>query len=265
MLRIDCHCHIYPDAIAERAVAGIGAFYDLPLHYRGTLADLVAVQEATGISHGVIFSVATTPHQAASINRFIAECAAGSEGRFVGLGTVHPDSESLKEDIEHIISLGLRGVKLHPDFQRFAADDARALAIFSLCEGRLPVLIHCGDHRYDFSNPARLASVLSRFPALTVLGAHFGGWSVWDEAEAQLTEYSNFYVDTSSSLYAMPSERARTLLRRFGADRVLFGTDYPMWRIEDELARMASLGLTETEYEKIYYKNAAKLFGFCEV
>ena len=262
MFKIDCHCHVYPDAIASRAVAGIGNFYNMPLCYRGTLSDLVCEQNKAGITHGVIFSVATTPHQAGSINRFIAECAKNSEGRFVGLGTVHPDSDTPDEYIEEIIALGLRGVKLHPDFQRFGTDDPRCTRIFSLCEGRLPVLLHCGDHRYDYSNPRRLAPVLARFPSLTVLGAHFGGWSVWDEAEALLTEYPNFYVDTSSSLYALTPERARRLLRSFGAHRVLFGTDYPMWCLADELDRIDALALTDEEKELIFYRNAANLFGF---
>ena len=262
MKRIDAHCHIYPDAIAERAVAGIGKFYDLPLYYKGTLSDLVRVQDAAGITNGVIFSVATTPHQAGSINRFIASIAEASDGRFVGLGTLHPDSETIKEDIDQILSLGLRGVKLHPDFQKFKPDDPKCMRIFERCEGRLPVLVHTGDARYDFSNPARISPVLSAFPSLTLIGAHFGGWSVWDAAEAMLAKYPNFYVDTSSSLYALAPERAARLLRKYGARRVLFGTDYPMWCVEDELARMEALGLTDAEKRLIFYENAARIFGF---
>ncbi len=262
MKRIDAHCHIYPDAIAERAVSGIGHFYDLPLVYRGTLSDLIEKQDAAGISNGVIFSVATTPHQVDSINRFIAKAAEESNGRFVGLGALHPESETLKEDIETILSLGLRGVKLHPDFQRIKLDDYRCLKIFELCEGRLPVLLHTGDARYDFSNPNRLAPVLSIFSELTVIGAHFGGWSVWDEAEEMLTEFPNFYVDTSSSFYAMTPERAKRLFRKYGASRVLFATDYPMWRFEDELRHVEALDLCEEEKHAVFYGNAARIFGF---
>lgn len=261
MKRIDCHCHIYPDAIAARAVAGTGAFYDLPLVYRGTLSDLKSVHDEAGIAGGVIFSVATTPHHAESINRFIAETAEKSGGRFLGLGTVHPDSTTLKEDVEHIIALGLCGVKLHPDIQKFRVDSPKCMKIYELCEGRLPVLVHAGDHRYDYSNPRRLSSVLSVFPSLTVIGAHFGGWSVWDEAVGLLTSYKNFYVDTSSSLYALSPERATEIIRAYGKERVLFATDYPMWRLDEELARFDALALTEEERECIFYKNAERLFG----
>lgn len=262
MLRIDSHCHIYPDAIAARAVAGTGRFYDLPLVYAGTLADLTEQQKKHGIDGGVVFSVATTPHQVAGINRFIAECVRASAGRLVGLGTVHPDSPTLAEDIESILSLGLCGVKLHPDIQGFKMDDYRCLRIYELCEGRLPIMMHCGDSRYDLSNPNRLAPILSIFTGLTVIGAHFGGWSVWEEAQRLLCDYPNFYVDTSSSLYALTPARGRELVRHFGAERVLFATDYPMWSLSDELERFAALGLSPEEQEKIFYRNAMRLFPF---
>ncbi len=258
---IDAHCHIYPDAIASRAVAGIGSFYNMPLLYDGTLATLNAAHAANGVTHAVIFSVATKPSQTAGINRFIAENVAASGGRFVGLGTVHPDSEDLKSDIEHILSLGLRGVKLHPDIQRFKMDDYRCLKIYELCEGRLPVLLHCGDRRFDFSNPNRLRPILEIFTELDVIGAHFGGWSVWQEAEDMLSEFKNFSVDTSSSLYALSPEKATEIVRKFGADRVMFATDFPMWDIGEELGRLDRLSLTEEEREAVLWRNAARRFG----
>ena len=263
-MRIDAHCHVYPEKIAARAVEGIGSFYGMPLDHKGTLADLVEVQSRAGITHGVIFSVATTPHQVGSINRFIAQSARESGGRFVGLGTVHPDSPTLRADIDEIISLGLRGVKLHPDFQRFKIDDYRCLKIYELCEGRLPVLLHCGDHRFDFSNPNRLAPILSIYTELTVIGAHFGGWSVWGGAVRALAPYPNFYVDTSSSLYALTDAEIVSMIRAYGAHRVLFATDYPMWSVENEIARLDGLGLDERELDLIYYQNASRLFGFME-
>ena len=260
-MKIDVHCHIYPDRIASRAVAGTGEFYNMPLVYDGTYSDLLALHAQNGIDRGLIFSVATTPHQSRRINRFIAESVAQSEGRLLGLGTVHPDSPTLKEDIAQIISLGLLGVKLHPDIQQFKIDDYRCLKIYELCEGRLPILLHCGDSRYDFSNPNRLAPILSIFTELTVIGAHLGGWSVWDDAERSLVGFPNFYVDTSSSLYALSPERATEIIRHYGSERVLFGTDYPMWDIPTELSYFEKLSLTAEEKDNIFYRNAQRLFG----
>jgi predicted TIM-barrel fold metal-dependent hydrolase len=211
-------------------------------------------------SGGDVFSVATKPAQTASINRFIADTVAASEGTMTGLGTLHPDSETLAADVEQILALGLKGVKLHPDIQGFKIDDYRCLKIYELCEGRLPVLMHTGDHRYDLSNPNRLKPVLEIFRDLTVIGAHFGGWSIWEEATEELCRYENFYVDCSSSLYALSPETGKRLVRRYGAEKVLFGTDYPMWKPDEELSRLHALGLSPEEEEKILYQNAQRIF-----
>ncbi len=258
---IDCHCHVYPDKIAAKAVQGIGDFYSIPMEMDGTLATLKKEGAKAGITHYVVFSVATKPAQTASINRFIADTVAASSGTMTGLGTLHPDSEDLQGDVEQILALGLKGVKLHPDIQGFKIDDYRCLKIYELCEGRLPVLMHTGDHRYDFSNPNRLKPVLEIFKNLTVIGAHFGGWSIWEEAAPQLCGYENFFVDCSSSLYALSPETAKGLVRTYGAEKVLFGIDYPMWKPSEELARFHALGLTPEEEDKILWQNAQKIFS----
>ena len=115
---VDCHCHVYPDKIAEKAVESIGGFYDLPMFYDGKTSTLVEQGSAVGIKQYIIFSVATTPAQVQSINRFIADTVSSSGGLMTGLGTLHPDSDNIEADIEQILALGLKGVKMHPDIQR---------------------------------------------------------------------------------------------------------------------------------------------------
>ena len=258
---IDAHCHIYPDKIAEKASESTGHFYDIPMCLDGKISTLLEHGQGAGIDHFLVQSVATTPKQVSSINNFIATSVAQSDGNFTGLGTLHPDSEDILADVEEIITLGLKGVKLHPDIQKFKLDDFRMLKIYELCEGRLPLLIHTGDNRYDFSNPNRLIPILDIYKNLTVIGAHFGGWSIWEEATEKLCKYENFYVDSSSSLYAITPEKAKKLIEADGADRVLFGTDYPMWHPAEELERFMQIDLSEKEREDILYNNTAKLFG----
>ena len=257
---IDAHCHIYPDKIAEKASASTGDFYKMPSRLDGKVSTLLERGEKAGIGHFIVQSVATTPKQVSSINNFIANTVKENDGKFTGLGTLHPDSEDIKADVDEIISLGLKGVKLHPDIQRFKIDDYRMLKIYELCEGRLPILIHTGDHRYDFSNPNRMMPILDIYKDLTVIGAHFGGWSVWDEATEKLSRYKNFYVDCSSSLYALTPEKAKELIMAYGTNRVLFGTDYPMWEPEKEIESFMKIELTEGQREDIFYNNAARMF-----
>ena len=259
---IDAHCHIYPDKIAQKAAAATCDFYEgLGSSLDGTVSTLLKEADIAGIDHCIVQSVATTPKQVSSINNFIANTVTESNGKFTGFGTLHPDSEDVKADVDEIINLGLKGVKLHPDIQRFKIDDHRMLKIYELCEGRLPILMHTGDNRYDYSNPNRMIPILDIYKNLTVIGAHFGGWSIWEEAAEKLSKYKNFYVDCSSSLYAMTPEKAKELMQAYGTNRVLFGTDYPMWKPVDEIERFMQIELTEKEREDILYNNAAKLFN----
>jgi hypothetical protein len=126
--------------------------------------------------------------------------------------------------------------------------------------GRLPLLVHAGDCRYEFSNPKRIANVLDRFPKLDMICAHFGGYTEWDAAE-NLLAGRRVWVDTSSSLMFINPERARSLIESFGADRVIFGSDYPMWDVKDELERFNAISLPDEAREMILWKNIMNLLG----
>jgi predicted TIM-barrel fold metal-dependent hydrolase len=260
---IDAHCHIYPEKIASKAVGGTDNFYDIVSKCEGTIDDLLARGAKAGVDHFIVQSVATTPKQVASINRFIAEEVEKSGGKFTGLGTLHPDSEDQEGDVAHLIELGLHGVKLHPDIQQFKIDDYRCLKIYELCEKhKLPILMHTGDYRYDFSNPNRLVPILQIYTDLVIVGAHFGGWSIWDEASHKLCNFKNFYVDCSSSFPYLKKETAKKIIERYTPDRVLFGTDYPMWSPKAELDTFLCLNLSEEDNKKILSGNAEKVYNF---
>lgn len=258
---IDTHCHVYPDKIAVKASQGIGSFYNCDIACDGKVSTLIEEGKKAGICHHVITSVATTPHQVSSINNFISETVKQKPDLFTGLGSLHPDSDDLEGDVKNLIELGLVGVKLHPDTQGFKLDDYRCLKIYELCEKyNLSMLLHTGDKRYDFSNPNRLIPIIRTYDKLTVVAAHFGGWSLWEEAAEKLCG-ERVLVDSSSSLFWLTKEKSVAIIRKYGADKILFGTDYPMWNPTEEVERFLSLGLTEEENKKILYGNASKLYG----
>lgn len=258
---IDAHCHVYPEKIAAPAVKGTGDFYGIETYGRGTTNDLVEGGKETGIDHFIIQSVATSAHQVESINRFISGEVEKGKGIFTGLGTLHPDSSDLKGDVKLLKALGLKGVKLHPDIQEFKIDDYRCLKIYELCEQeKLPILMHCGDSRKDFSNPNRLLPVMQIFTELTVVGAHLGGWSVWDEAVQKLQGLKNLYFDCCSCFPFMKPEKIKEIIKTFGVDRVMFGTDYPIWDPKKELENFFKMGFTQKENEMLLSKNAKKIF-----
>ncbi len=275
-LILDAHCHVYPDRVAPKAVDMTGAFYESPAAGTGVVPNLLELGGEAGFDAYIIQSVASTPHHVSSINHFIAaEVETYGRDRLTGLGAMHPDTEDKRAAMEEIVSLGLHGVKLHPDMQRFAIDDPRAYEIYALCvEYHLPILMHMGDPRYDFSHPDRLHRVLCDFPALVVVGAHMGGWDNWDYACERLAGHKNLYVDSSSSIAAVGKHHglvpeivyldhphATRLIRAWGVDKVLFGTDYPMWSPLADIEAFFDLDLSEEERRAILWENARRVFA----
>ncbi|MEE1156185.1 MAG: amidohydrolase family protein [Methanobrevibacter sp.] len=257
---INAHCHIYPEKIASRAVQGIKDFYDLDMSLNGKPDDLIRDGNQVGVVHYLVHSVATTPKQVKSINEFIAYEVKEHNGLFTGFGTLHPDSDDIKWDVDYLLDLGLEGVKLHPDFQLFALNEERAFKLGeAIYDADIPLMIHCGDFRYNYSNPEQLMPFLDKFSDMTVIGAHFAGWSMWEEATEKLAGRENLYVDLSSSLYALSPETALKLIHAYGSDRVLWATDYPMWDSKSEMEYFNKIDLTQKERSQILYENASKL------
>lgn len=259
----NAHCHIYPQKIADKAVVSIGNFYDIPMDIPVATSEmLLADGNEFGTKKYLVCSAATDPSQVESINSFIIdECR--KHPQFIGFGTLHADYEGgFEKEVQRIIDGGLCGVKLHTDFQKFNIDDEKTYDMYKALEGKLPVLFHMGDNRYDYSAPERLARIMEKFPRLHVFAAHLGGYSAWERAEKSLYGISdNIWYDCSSSLFALSPEKAVELIRKAGVDRVMFGTDFPMWSTEGELLRFMALPLTEEEREKILSINFKKYFG----
>lgn len=250
----DCHAHIYPEKIAAKAVEGVGHFYGIQMDCpSGTAETLLAIGDEAGIDRFLVHSVATQARQVESINNFLAETVA-KEPRFIGFGTMHADYEHKADELERIVGMGLRGIKIHPDSQLYAVDDPRMFELYDALQGRYPILVHCGDYRYDFDNPERVRRVLDMFPRLTFIAAHFGGWSLADLALEYLKD-AHCYFDCSSSMMYLGPKRSAQLIREYGAERFLFGSDYPMWSPKDELERFRALDITEEEKEMILSKN----------
>lgn len=257
---IDFHAHIYPDKIAEKATHSVGEFYTLPMQKVGSVDALFASGDSAGVNRFVVQSVATSPRQVESINHFIRETCEAHPQRLIGFGTIHPGMENPVEEVERCLQMGLRGIKIHPDVQQFDMDDPAMFPVYDAIQGRVPMLIHCGDYRYDYSHPRRLAHVLDEFPRLDVVAAHFGGWSLFDLAMEYLLP-RRCWLDTSSSFAFLGKVRAREIIRAYGAERIVFGDDFPMWDHQSELETLLSLGLTDRENERILSGNAKRILG----
>lgn len=256
---IDIHTHIFPDKVAAKAVAATGSYYGVQMYRSGTVDDLLDSGSHIGVRKYIIHSSATIARQVCAINDYV--CGVQSiHPELIGFATLHPGLEDIRGEVDRVIALGLKGIKLHPDFQNFAIDDEDMMPIYEAIEGRLPVLIHMGDANSDASSPVRLARILDKFPGLVVIAAHFGGYRMWDLSCKHLIG-KRLYMDTSSSLAYISPEKALDMIRMHGVDKMLFGSDYPMWDHKEEFERFMRLELTEEERSAILFSNAKRLLS----
>lgn len=256
---VDAHCHIYPDKIASKAVENVGAFYTIEMEGDGTVDGLLSAQKKAGISASIVHSVALRESNVVSINDFIAQTAK-QHPNLIGFATMHQEFTDREAEVERCIALGLKGFKLHPDSQGVNADDPRLMRLYELIEGRLPLILHCGDYRWDNSHPRRIKEILHTFPKLVLNAAHFGGWSLYDLAVEYLEDESCFMDLSSASVYLGP-RRTTELIHLYGADRILFGSDFPMWDPAKEVERFMKNDLNDDERERICWRNAQRFIG----
>lgn len=257
---IDIHTHIYPDKIAQKATDSVRAFYQVQGSTMGGTVDQLLQQCATaGISRCAVLPVSNTPDHVRSINSFILE-QTQLHDCFTGFGTVHAAMENLSEEVDWILSNGLKGIKMHPDSQRFPIDDLRLFPVYDAIAGKIPVLLHIGDARYNYSHPIRLRRILSLFPNLQVIAAHLGGYSMYQTAQELLWD-TDCVFDISSALMFMEQSEAEKYLHSYGAERLAFGSDYPLWDPVTEVKRFQQLHLTDSEFEQIAHKTAERVLG----
>lgn len=251
---IDIHTHIYPDMVAEKAAQSIRDFYKIGDTMNGTVQMLLDRGGQVGIEKFVALPVAIRADRVQSINNFIHQQTLEYDC-FVGFGTVHADMQDIPGEVERIIGMGLRGIKIHPDCQKFDIDDPKLFPLYDSIQGRIPIILHMGDQRYSHSHPARLRHIMDEFPKLEVIAAHFGGYTVYETARQELQD-TNCIMDVSSSLMFMEPGVAEKYINLYGAERLAFGTDYPLWDPVKEVQRFLDLKITPEQKEQIAWKTA---------
>lgn len=274
---IDFHTHTFPDRIAASAVSKLQSASHTAAFSDGTDAGLLASMQRSGVDASVVLPVATNPLKLSSMNDAILRMPA--DERLIRFGAMHPEAPDWLEQMNRLADAGVKGVKLHPVYQGVNIDDARNVRILQRAgELGLMVVMHAGDD-IGFPgvvrcSPAMTANALRQAGPVTLVMAHMGGWRNWEDA-ARLAEYPTAYIDTAFSIGAFtplgdghyaPGEEALlseadavSLIRIFGAQRVLFATDSPWTDQADEVTRVKALSLTDSEKEAILGLNAKKL------
>ena len=254
-MRIDVHTHVFHDKIAEKACAQIFEYFRHPLEGDGTEKTLISMMDRAGIDKAFVLGAATNPDQVIPANTWTISL--GKKERFIPFGTIHPGFREWEKELDRLEKNGVRGIKIHPEFQGFNLDAEIMFPLYEAMQKRFAVLFHVGDrHHPDInpSSPQKLSRVLDNFPDLTCIAAHFGGYLHWEWTEkAYLPHISkNLFIDTSSSLKFMDDIQIQNILKVFPEESILFGSDYPVNDPNDEIELLKSKArFTEERIDRI--------------
>ena len=266
----DFHVHTYPDALAPKVVPALAARFGNPPSFDGTRAGLLALMaepraaESPGfaITAALNLPVATRPDQVVSVNN---HAIATNRPPVFSLGSIHPGFPEPAAELRRIRDAGVRGVKLHSEYQAFTLDDPRMEPVWRACRDLgLVVMLHAGGERVFTApyrvTPALLAAFLGEWPGLTVAAAHLGGFQMWDKAEQHLIG-RDVYLDLSHTLNFCPAAQILRMVNAHPADRLLFGTDAPWQDPRKILGDFLALPLPPALQSAILHENAARLLG----
>ncbi len=283
---IDFHTHTFPDSIATRAITKLKAAADMKNYTNGTTHALQRSMWENGIDVSVLLPVATKPTQCTDINRIAVETNdLFDHTHLLSFGSVHPDSEDYKAQVDFLAQNGVKGIKMHPVSCKVPVDDIRYKRIISYAsENRLIITVH-GDFDPGFAgndcaHPKRIREMLDEVRPVKFVSAHMGGWGCMDEVKKYLVG-QNLYFDTAYSIAPLryadgtmegvhPTFAHRDkeiydasefvdMVRSHGVEKILFGTDSPWGEQKENVDILNMSGLIDKELSMIFHKNAEKL------
>ncbi len=260
---IDFHTHIFPDAIAGKTIPFLEKMGGVKSVSDGTKDGLLKCLEGEiTVDKAIALPVVTAPKQFDSIMKFAYEVNQ-QESKIQSFGGIHPDSPHYIDDLKLIQSYGMKGIKLHPDYQGVYFNDIRYKRIVSkAAELGLTVVVHAGvDIGYPddvHATPKMCLEVLKETECDKMVLAHLGGYALWDEVEEMLVG-QQVYLDTAFIDHLISPEQFKRIVKNHGADKILFATDNP-WATETQAYHFVKENIkNEEDLEKVLYKNALTL------
>lgn len=263
---IDFHTHNFPDKIAERTIALLET-HGTKANTNGTLQGLKDSMKKADIDISVVLPVMTAAKQFDTVNKYAAETN-GKDG-IISFGGIHPDCNDPEEKLDHIKSLGLRGVKIHPDYQSAFINDERYIRIIKhAVKLDLYVVTHAGlDPAFPDvirATPERILDMYEKVyegkepQKANIILAHLGSLDETDKV-IDMIAGKQLYLDTAVMLDRIPEEKTIELINKHGSDKILFATDSP-WACQIKyVSLIKSLPIKTADKENIMYKNAKRM------
>ncbi len=276
---IDFHAHVFPPQIKKnrRRYAEsdpcFAMLYSKSSARLATAEELIASMDKNGIDVSVILNIGWTTHElCVETNDYILESIAGYPDRLIGFCSIQPLSyQAALDEIERCARGGARGIgELRPDVQLFNLIDDEITAPFvkMLKKHKLIMLTHASEpvgHDYPGKGtvtPDFLYHFIVRYPDLPIICSHWGGglpfYALMPEVKKAL---KNVFFDTAASPLLYSPQVYDIAIKLVGADKILFGSDYPLLEQGRSLKEVASLNLPQEVAHKILYDNARRLLG----
>ncbi len=231
--KIDAHIHILPDAVHEANPESDDVWVSADLHKYHTMMDGLGIEKAVimPLNDPWLMSMEFTINAVHKNLSEMKKCYPGKFYAFADIDTRNTPTESLEDIRKAIVEYGLDGIKIHPNNTGVDLDSEYNQPIFAFAqEHRIPVAVHSYPNSgSDRSAAYRIINVLKQYPDLIAIVSHMGAYH-WEQLLPTHT-----YVDISAILpdYVRTYGITKTneILRKFGADRLIFATDYPDSRI----------------------------------
>lgn len=257
---IDTHTHCFPDFLAEHAIQKLSQEINEPYYQNGTLKGLLLSMDEAGIEKAIIQSIATKPEQTENILKWSLEIRSERIEPFL---SIHPLYQNYHEFIKIAKDNDFKGIKFHPHYQQYKADDENVFPLYeALAKNDLIVFFHAGRDLafpgFDNASVPRLHKVITKFPEMKTILAHFGAYREWDEVYNQLAGL-NVYFETSFMLEEKGNNLFLKIIKKHSVDKILFGTDSPWTNQKRAVELIQNSPLSQEDKEKIFYKNTEKL------
>ena len=281
-MRIDAHVHVFPpELVSQRAPylerdLTFHQLYSDPKAAMSSAGELLDSMDRSGIDKSVLVNIGwASADLCRETNTYILEAASASPDRLIPFCSVNPlAGTGAAEEIDRCAGLGARGIgELHPDTQGFDLADPVIMAPLMQAARRhgLPVLTHASEpvgHIYAGKGqvtPQVLFRFATNFPDNAIVCAHWGGglpfYALMPEVRRAL---ANVSFDTAASPFLYEPAVFATVTRLVGAEKILFGTDFPLVKQERILKQVAGASLDEQAKAKILGGNAARLLRLDE-
>jgi hypothetical protein len=278
-MTIDFHTHVFPPQIKKDRSKYIeldpcfALLYSDPKAKIATADELIASMDEAGIEISVITNIGWTTHELClETNDYIIDSVSRYPKRLIGFGAVQPQSpQGAVAEIERLARAGIKGIgEMRADIQLLDLSDELMMAPFveALKKFKLILLTHASEpvgHGYPGKGgitPEVLYPFITSFPDLIIICAHWGGglpfYSLMPEVKKAM---ANVYFDTAASPLLYTPEVYNQVIPLVGADKILFGSDYPLLAPGRLIKEIKALNLPEETESLILSGNARRLLG----